>query len=173
MPAILYKNEASSLAMQLKNIYKIILLATTFAAASASYAKTNLTCPDPVEIQSTDFTSPSIWIAPPVKYAVPDQNGMGLGGTTPKELVGTERIKIKGKDGWACVYRSEGGIAPHDYENKIRNIVVNNKFLLKYLNKVNKAFDKSERFLKHYPQDMSLGFVGYQFSDDMQSHNKQ
>lgn len=147
-----------------KKISKVISLIMLLGISSA-YAMNNFTCPSPLEIQSTDFTAPSIWIAPPVAHSVPNKVGVGLGGKTAKKLLGVEKATINHKDGWVCVYQSEGGTAVNDYETKIRNIVSGNKFLIKYLDKINKVFENAEPYLKNYPKDEPLGFIGYQLEN--------
>ena len=133
------------------------------AVASTAYAgENNFNCPQPSEIQSTNFTAPSIWVAPPVAHSVPDMVGVGLGGKTAKEFLGAEATNINNKPGWVCVYKSKGGVSVNEYQSKIKQLVESNHYLNKYLEKVNKAFDDAEPYLKKYPQDSALGFVGYQ-----------
>ncbi len=47
------------------SVLMIAMVSTAYATAD------NFNCPQPNEIQSTDFTSPSIWVAPPVAHAAP------------------------------------------------------------------------------------------------------
>jgi hypothetical protein len=158
--------------MSRKNNYKILGLTTLLLTTSFSFAYAdNYPCPAPTEIQSTDFTAPSIWIAPPIVHSKPGQVGVGLGGKKVKRLLGVENIRISGRPGWACVYKTEGGISVFDYETRIRGIVAGNKFLLKYLEKVNKAFENAEPYLKNYPKDQPIGFVGYELDDGSQNNN--
>ncbi len=159
--------------MLVNNINKVICLAMLVFGASASYANNNFTCPSPEEIQSTNFTVPSIWVAPPVAHSEPGQVGVGLGGTEVKKLLGVEKAKVNGKDGWVCVYKSKGGTAIADYQTKIRGIVAGNKFLIKYLEKLNKAFDDAEPYLKHYPKDEPIGFIGYELEGQDQQQQQQ
>lgn len=145
-------------------INKLIgLSALMLATISTGYAsKNNYTCPQPSEIQSTDFTAPSIWLAPPVAHSLPGQVGAGLGGKKVKELLGIEEAEVHHKKGWVCVYSSEGGVSVNEYQMTIKNIVDSNPYLKKYLDKVNKAFNDAEPYLKNYPKDSAIGFVGYQ-----------
>jgi len=133
-------------------------------ASMTSYSvagRNDFSCPQPSEIQSTDFTAPSIWIAPPVAHSLQGEVGAGLGGKEVKEFLGSEEAEVHHKKGWVCVYRSEGGVSVHEYQSKIRQIVESNPYLKKYLAKVNKAFDDAEPYLKKFPQDSAIGFVGY------------
>ena len=141
-----------------KIIAKTIGLSMLLGITSA-YA---FNCPAPKEIQSTDFTAPSIWIAPPVAGSVPEQVGVGLGGHHAVKLLGVEKAQINHHEGWICVYTSKGGTAANDYQNKIKHIVAGNKYLSKYLSKVDKAFEDAEPYLKNYPKDEPLGVIGYQ-----------
>lgn len=137
--------------------------AVILATISTAYAgKNNFNCPEPSEIQSTDFTAPSIWLAPPVAHSLPGQVGAGLGGKKAKEFLGAEEAMVNHKKGWVCVYNSEGGVSVNEYQATIRRIVESNPYLKKYLGKVNKAFDDAEPYLKNYPKDSAIGFVGYQ-----------
>ena len=145
-----------------KNILQLAGLIALSASATAYSATTNFTCPQPSEIQSTDFTAPSIWVAPPMPHAAKGVVGVGLGGKEAKELLGIESANVNHKKGWVCVYKSRGGLAPHEYESKIRQVLESNHYLKKYLADVNKSFDNAEPFLNNYPHDVSLGFVGYQ-----------
>lgn len=149
----------------IKKITQLICVTTLLSATTLSYGMNNFTCPSPEEIQSTDFTAPSIWVAPPVAHSVPNQVGVGLGGNVAKKLLGTEKAMVNHKEGWVCVYLSEGGVTVNDYKAKIRSIVSENKFLTKYLNKVNKAFEEAEPYLKNYPKDKPIGFIGYQLQN--------
>lgn len=158
--------------VSIKNIAKMTCVATLILGASASYALNNFTCPASEEINSTDFTAPSIWIAPPVAHSQPGQVGVGLGGKRVGKLLGVESARVGGHDGWVCVYKSEGGTTVRTYEKKIRKLLVENKFLIKYLETANKAFDQAEPYLKHYTQD-ELGFVGYQVEFDQQQPQQQ
>src|SRR5262249_39692488 len=115
-----------------KKMAKIISLTMLLGISTSSYAINTFTCPSPQEIQSTDFTAPSIWIAPPVVHSVPNQPGVGLGGKIAKKLLGVEKATINNKAGWICVYLSEGGTAVNDYQSKIRDIISGNKYLVKY-----------------------------------------
>jgi len=149
--------------MQKLKLIKPVALTLLFTASITAYAaNNNFTCPTPAEIQSTDFTAPSIWLAPPMPHSVPGQVGVGLGGKTVKEYLGVEAATVSNKKGWVCVYKSEGGDSTRDLEAKIREIVGSNKYLSKYLEKVNKIFEDAEPYLKRYPQDEPVGFVGYQ-----------
>ena len=159
--------------MLIKNITKIACVSTLILSASASYAAGNFNCPAPEVIQSTDFTSPSIWVAPPVAHSEPGQVGVGFGGKEVKKLLGVEKTKVNGKDGWVCIYKSKGGTTVSDYENKIRQIVKGNKFLVKYLEGVNKTFDQAEPYLVSYPKDEPIGFVGYQLEGQDQQQQQQ
>ncbi len=135
----------------------VLMIATTVHAAAD-----NFNCPQPSQIQSTDFTAPSVWIAPPVAHSAPHEVGAGLGGRKVKEFIGAEAAEVNHKQGWVCVYKSEGGISVHEYQARIRQIAESNHYLRKYLAKVNKAFNDAEPYLKKYPQDEAIGFVGYQ-----------
>ncbi len=147
------------------NKIKHILIASLIAASTAHAAKNNFNCPQPNEIQSTDFTAPSIWTAPGVPHAVEGSYGIGLGGKVVKEFLGAEEAQVNHRKGWVCVYKSEGGVSVNEYEAKIRQIVGSTSYLKKYLAKVNNALDNAEPYLKNYPQDMPLGFVGYQAAE--------
>jgi hypothetical protein len=137
-----------------------VLLAAMSSTAFA--AATNFKCPSPAQIQSTDFTAPSIWTAPPVPHSAPDTAGVGLGGKVVKEFIGAEAAEVNHKKGWVCVYKSEGGVSVNEYESKIRQMAESNQYLKKYLAKVNKAYEDAEPYLKNYPKDQPLGFIGYQ-----------
>lgn len=137
-----------------------VLMTATFSTAYA--VENNFHCPQPSEIQSTDFTAPSIWVAPPVHHSVPKQVGVGLGGKEVKEFIGAEAAEVNHKQGWVCVYRSSGGISVHEYQAKIKQIAESNRFLKKYLKDINREFENAEPYLKKYPQDAVIGFVGYQ-----------
>ncbi len=141
----------------------ILLIATTSVAYAAA---DNFNCPQPAQIQSTDFTAPSIWIAPPVAHSFPNTVGVGLGGKEVKEFIGAEAAEVNHKKGWVCVYKSQGGVSVHEYQAKIRQIASSNPYLRKYLAKVNKAFDDAEPYLKKYPQDSAIGFIGYQSQEE-------
>jgi len=145
-----------------KQVAKVIGFTMLIAVSTSSYAANTFTCPSPQEIQSTDFTAPSIWIAPPVVHSVPNQAGIGLGGKVAKKLLGVEKARINGREGWICVYQSEGGTAANDYQAKVREVVSGNKFLAKYLDKVNEAIEKTQPYLENYPKDQPLGVIGYQ-----------
>lgn len=136
----------------------VLMLATT---SSVFAGRDDFNCPQPSEIQSTDFTAPSIWIAPPVAHSLQGEVGAGLGGKEVKEFLGSEAAEVHHRKGWVCVYRSQGGVSVHEYQSKIRQIVESNPYLKKYLAKVNKAFDDAEPYLKKFPQDSAIGFVGY------------
>ena len=149
----------------LKNNKKSFMVASALllATGSTAYAaNTNFNCPQPAQIQSTDFTAPSIWTAPPVAHSAPNTVGVGLGGKQVKEFLGAEAALVGHQKGWVCVYRSEGGVSTNEYQMKIRQIVESNPYLKKYLGKVNKEFENAEPYLKKYPQDTALGFIGYQ-----------
>jgi hypothetical protein len=150
-----------------KQLFSASMLA--LIAISTAYAE-NFTCPQPSEIQSTDFTAPSIWVAPPVTHSVPNTVGVGLGGKVVKELLGIEKAEINHKPGWVCVYRSEGGISTFEYQFKIREIVMSNRYLKKYIKKVDKAFADAEPYLRNYPRNTPVGFVGYQKEEEQKSH---
>jgi hypothetical protein len=146
-----------------RNKLSIGLLVLMVSSVTVAHADAkNFKCPQPSEIQSTDFTSPSIWIAPPVAHSLADTVGVGLGGKQVKEFLGAEAAEVNHKKGWVCVYRSKGGQSVHEYQAKIKEIVATNKYLRKYLEKVNKAFADAEPYLSNYPQDEAIGFVGYQ-----------
>lgn len=155
-----------------KNIIKMLGLASALLSVSA-FANNNFNCPASEEIQSTNFTEPSIWIAPPMAHSAPDVVGVGFGGKTAGKLIGVEKTKINGGDGWVCVYKSKGATTLGSYYAKIKKILVNNKFLIKYIDGLNEAFDNVQPFLKHYPKNEELGFVGYKLeSQDQQQRKK-
>lgn len=139
-----------------------VLMVATGSTAFATTNANNFNCPQPAEIQSTNFTAPSIWVAPPVAHSVPGMVGVGLGGKTVKEFIGAEPAKVNNKQGWVCVYKSKGGLSPLEYQTKIRQLVESNPFLIKYFAKVNEAFANAEPYLNKYPQNSAIGFVGYQ-----------
>jgi hypothetical protein len=139
----------------------VIAMATTPLALASNFA-----CPKPAEIQSTDFTAPTIWIGPPMAHSAPNAVGVGLGGKQVKEFVGAQAAQIKHKKGWVCVYKSAGGLSVHEYQAKIRHLAESNPYLKKYLARVNEEFANAEPYLKNYPQDEPLGFVGYQIKED-------
>lgn len=145
----------------IKNINTIICSIIIIGASSA-WATPSYNCPTPEEIQSTDFTSPSIWLGPPVLHSMPNQVGVGLGGKAAKQFLGAQKAQVNHKPGWVCVYRSEGGTTVSDYQITIRNIVAKNKFLYKYLAKLDKAYKEAAPYLQYYPKDEPIGFVGYQ-----------
>ena len=153
-----------NLYMKIKNLKKQSLLALVCLVTLSNIhaAAQNFTCPQPQEIQSTDFTAPSIWTAPPVAHSVDGMVGVGLGGKEVKEFLGAEAATVNHKAGWVCVYRSQGGLSVNEYESKIREIVGSNTFLKKYLAKVNKSFEDAQPYLKNYPKETPLGFIGYQ-----------
>ena len=137
-----------------------ILMLTTLSTAYA--VEGNFNCPQPAEIQSTDFTAPSIWTAPPVSHSASGVIGVGLGGKIVKEFIGSQAADVNNKKGWVCVYKTEGGLSVREYQSKILNIQANNRYLRKYFDKMNKEFENAEPYLKKFPQDIPLGFVGYQ-----------
>lgn len=156
----------------MKNKKMILMVATilAFNYGTAMAAKTNLVCPEPSQIKSTDFTSPSIWVAPPVSHAVEGSSGVGLGGKQVKEFLGAEAAQVNHHPGWVCVYRSEGGLSVTEYRNKIREIIQSTDYFKKWSDKVNKKIDKvfeeSEPYISKYPQNTALGFIGYQQADN-------
>src|SRR3990167_3480335 len=140
----------------------IKLSALMVATLSTAYATANnFNCPSSAEIQSTDFTAPSIWVAPPVAHSAPGVVGVGLGGKEAKELIGTEVAMVNHKPGWVCVYRSQGGLSVLEYQYKIKQVVESHPFLRKYLVKTNKIVERGEPYLKKYLQHPAIGFVGY------------
>jgi len=136
-----------------------LMLTTTTTAFAAT---TNFKCPQPVEIQSTDFTAPSIWTAPPVANSAPGVIGIGLGGKEVREFLGAESTTVNHRRGWVCIYQSQGGVSVHEYEAKIKQIVESNHYLRKHFAKVSEAFDQAEPYLNKYPMDTAVGFIGYQ-----------
>jgi hypothetical protein len=133
------------------------------ASSSTAYAAaTNFNCPLPAQIQPTDFTAPTVWIAPPVPHSAKDSVGVGLGGSKVKEFIGSEAAEVNHKKGWVCVYKSADGYSVNEYQSKIRQLAISNPYLKKYLAKVDKAYEDAEPYLKNYPKDIPLGVVGYQ-----------
>jgi len=149
--------------LMLVNKFAIISgLAISVVSVSSAFAAYN--CPAPEEIQATDFTVPSIWIAPPVAQSLIGRVGVGFGGKKATKLLGVEPIQ----DGWVCVYKSKDGSAISELQTKIRGLIAGNKFLIRYLNDVNDAFEKAQPFLKPYMQHGSVGFVGYHIQPELQ-----
>ncbi|MHB1947168.1 MAG: hypothetical protein ACYCQI_03535 [Gammaproteobacteria bacterium] len=132
-----------------------------FSTISVSYAaEKHFNCPDPSSIQVHDFTVPAIWVAPPVPHSAPGEVGAGLGGKAVKEFVGAEAATIDHRPGWVCIYKTEGS-SIREYQAKILNLAKSNKFLQKYIDKVQEEFDRAEPYLAKYPSGSPLGFVGY------------
>ena len=139
------------------------LVILTIATVSTVYASaTNFTCPQPSEITSTDFTAPSIWVAPPVAHSISGMVGVGLGGKEVKEFIGAQEAVVNHKQGWICIYHAKGGFSILELQAKIKQVTETNQFLKKYSARVNQLSDKAQPFLKNYPQDTVIGFVGYQ-----------
>lgn len=136
-----------------------VLIAATVSSAYA--AEKNFVCPEPFEIQSTDFTTPSIWVAPPVANSVHGQVGVGLGGGKAVKFIRAVEAEVNHKKGWVCVYDAENN-SIHYYQSKITQLADSNKYLRKYLKKVKQEFKNAEPYLKDFDQDKPLGFVGYQ-----------
>ncbi len=88
--------------------------------------------------------------------------GVGLGGKEVKELIGAEAAKVNNKAGWVCVYKSQGGLSVNEYEGKIREIIGTTSYLQRYVDKMNRFFDNAEPYLRKYPRNAAIGFVGYQ-----------
>jgi hypothetical protein len=145
----------------MKKLTQLILLSIA-SLSTVHAAEDNFNCPQPSQIQSTNFTSPSIWTAPPVAHSAPGTVGVGLGGTHVKELLGAQPAKVNNRNGWVCVYKSEGGLSVNEYQAKIRKVIGTTSYLQRYVDKMNKFFDGAEPYLKKYPKDQALGFVGYQ-----------
>lgn len=143
-----------------KFIYLSLLLLATISSAYA--VDKNFDCPAPSDIQSTDFTSPSIWVAPAVHHAAKGTVGIGLGGKQVLQFLGAEAAEVNHQKGWICVYTSQGGVSVNDYEKKILDTVSDTPYLRKYFDRVNDELQKAEPYLKNYPKDVPLGFVGYQ-----------
>lgn len=139
----------------------LLFLAASISTAQAAVVTGNFICPEPYEVQSTDFTTPSIWVAPPVAHSAHGQVGVGLGGGKALKLIGAQEAEVKHKKGWVCVYDAETD-SINFYETKIKQLADSNKYLRKYLKKVKEEFKNAEPFLKDYPQDRPLGFIGYQ-----------
>lgn len=59
------------------------------------------------------------------------------------------------------MYRTQGGISVNEYQARVLSIVKTNQYLKKYLKNVNKAFEEAEPYLKKYPKESPIGFVGY------------
>lgn len=140
----------------------IQLSALLVTSLSTAYAANNFNCPAPAEITSTDFTAPSIWVAPPVAHSVPGLVGVGLGGKEVKELIGVEVAFVNHKQGWVCVYKSQGGLSPIEYQSKIKKMMESQQLLRKHLAGTLKEFQREEPYLSKYAQYSSIGFVGYQ-----------
>ena len=68
------------------NFIPVALLALGISSACFANAG-SFTCPEPSEIQSTDFSVPSIWIAPPMPHSVKDVVGVGMGGKIAIETI--------------------------------------------------------------------------------------
>ncbi|OAI49449.1 hypothetical protein AYO45_02475 [Gammaproteobacteria bacterium SCGC AG-212-F23] len=143
----------------MKKFIGLVILSTVTTAFAAG---DNFPCPQPSEIQSTDFTAPSIWTAPPMAHSAPGTVGLGLGGKEVKEFLGSEAATVNHQHGWVCVYRSNGGLTVGEYESKMRQVVESTGYLRKYLDRLNKAFENAEPYLKRFPRNIPLGFVGYQ-----------
>lgn len=80
----------------LKSAISLLTIAMTLVPA-AHATNNNFNCPQPFEIQSTDFTAPSIWIAPPVAHSAKGEVGVGLGGKEVKEFLGAEAAMVNHK----------------------------------------------------------------------------
>ncbi|GEM_PF-5772554 len=144
-----------------KKIISLSLLAlATFSSAYA--ADKNFDCPQPSEIQSTDFTAPSIWTAPAVKHAAKGTVGVGLGGSKAVEFLGAEEAEVNHQKGWVCVYLSDGDKSINYFEKNIISTVSNTPYLVRYSDHVKEELQKAEPYLKNYPHDKPLGFIGYQ-----------
>ena len=157
------KHQLENIMIRKSAIKKIIKLsALMVATVSTAYAANNFNCPTPAEIQSTDFTSPSIWIAPPIAHSAPAVMGVGLGGKEVKEFIGVEAAVVNHKRGWVCIYKSQGGLSVSEYQAKIRQIIESNRYLRKYLLKTNQELMNAQPYLTKYSKDSVIGFVGYQ-----------
>ena len=147
----------------MKSVKFIPLLLLSLGVSSACLADaSNFACPAPGEIQSTDFSVPSIWIAPPMPHSVKDVVGVGLGGKNAKQLLGVEAYKVNHKPGWVCVYESEGGTSFDEYRSKLINVANSNHYLKRYVADITAAFEHAEPFLEKYSKDKRLGFIAYQ-----------
>lgn len=147
---------------------KLLGLSLLMLASSTFAANDNFKCPHPNEINSTDFTAPSIWTAPAVAGAAPDTVGLGLGGKRVKLFLGATAARLGDKDGWVCVYSTEGGLSVNEYEARINQEVHSMKFdyLKKYSKRINEQFKKLYPFLEDYDDGKTpLGFIGYQAAD--------
>jgi hypothetical protein len=144
-----------------KKIIAITLL--TLATMSSAYAAGQaFTCPKPNEIQSTDFTSPSIWVTPGVQGAAEGTVGVGLGGKKVQRFIGAEAAEVNHQQGWVCVYETQGGMSVDEYRNHILKTFHGNDYLRKYYSRVNDEIEKGYTYLKDFPHDSPIGFVGFQ-----------
>lgn len=147
--------------MKLAKAITLSLIILGASAASIANAG-NFSCPQPNEIQSTDFSVPSIWVAPAMPRSARDVLGLGLGGKEAKKLLGIEPYDINGKPGWVCIYESKGGTSFNEYRRKLTQAANSSHYLKRYVSKVTATFDGAEPFLKNYLTDKPLGFIGYQ-----------
>lgn len=152
-----------------KTTQSIGISALAIVLSSAAFAD-NFVCPQPNEIQSTNFTQPSIWVAPAVAHAALGTVGVGLGGDQATALIGVEPARVSNKNGWICVYTSQGGVSVNEYESKIRNIIGTTPYLKRYVDKMNEFFNNAEPYLKKYPKNDPIGFIGYQSEDEPKAH---
>lgn len=147
--------------MKLKSL--LLLTALTVCTTTSFAENEDFTCPQPNEIQSTNFSTPSIWVGPPMPHALPEKVGVGLGGERPTKLLGVKEYdNVGGSPGWICMYSSEGGVAYNAYRSKLIDVAKSNRYLEKYVEKITKEFENGAPYLEGYPQDQDLGFVGYQ-----------
>lgn len=145
-----------------KIISFIGIFISIFLISPAMASCKNFNCPHPSQIESTDFTVPSIWVAPPVVHSLKDAVGIGLGGKEVKEFLGAEEAIVNHKNGWVCIYKSAGGISVQAYRAKILSMVESNRYLKKYQQKITRSFDEIESYLIQYPVNEEIGFIGYQ-----------
>lgn len=152
---------------------KILALGLLMLASTAFAAKNDFPCPLPSEIQSTQFTMPSVWVAPAMPHAAKDSVGVGLGGKRAIALLGSEKARIGGENGWVCVYTTEGIFynSVDSYQKLILQKASSIPYTRKYLGKINEAFEKAEPYLKDYRHkdkdgnEIPLGVIGYKLEE--------
>lgn len=146
----------------MKNIKKWVALSVLLTASTAFAAEKNFVCPEPYEIQVTDFTKPNVWVAQPVAHSVPGQLGVGLGGGKPVSFIKAKEAEVNHKKGWVCVYKAEND-SIHYYQTKMLQFAESNSILRKkYKARMLEEFRNAEPYLKDFSMEEPLGFVGFQ-----------